>query len=103
MASLENTHAVKAYAATELKLANQTVIIWHIELTSASDTIIVPGLESTTSVGSCSAGITVTAGALTEGRSTLTIAGGSAGSKAIIATAHRIGFKGNLSRDEDPT
>ena len=87
----------------DLPAADQVAGIWTVKLRSASDTILVPGLESTSGVGSLKATTTVSAGALTEGQNTVTIALGSAGDVFTFATLHRAGFISNLSRDEDPT
>jgi hypothetical protein len=103
MASLDNPHNVKSVQHLSLKSARQQIMIWDVELLSSSDTLTVPGLESTSAVGSLTSGISVSAGALTEGDNTLTITGGSAGTRAIIATAHRKGLVNSTSRDEDPT
>jgi hypothetical protein len=103
MASLDNPHFTKSVKFLDLVSANQQIMIWDVELQSGSDTITVPGLESTTALGALTTGITATAGALTAGNNTVTITGGSLGTRAIIATAHRKGLSNNLSRDEDPT
>lgn len=103
MPSIDNPHNVKSVKNLSLKSANQQVMVWDVELLSSSDTLTVPGLQSTSAVGSLTSGISVSAGALTEGSNTLTITGGTAGSRAIIATAHRKGLVNNTSRDEDPT
>ena len=87
MASIDNPHNVKSVQSFNLKSARQQIMVWDVELLSSSDTLTVPGLESTSAVGSLTNGISVSAGALTEGNNTLTITGGSAGSRAIIATA----------------
>ena len=104
MPSLDNNpFHVKSYQAFNLKTSQQQIMVWDLSLLSTSDTLTVPGLESTTAVGALTAGITVTSAAIAEGNSLLTIAGGSDGARAIIATAHRVGLVNNTSIDEDPT
>lgn len=94
---------VKSYRVVDIPSARQYVSIYDLELSSSSDTLTVPGLQSTSAVGSLTAGITVTAGALTEGQTTLTITGGTKGTRCLVSVAHRKGFRSNLGRDEDPT
>ncbi len=103
MAALQTPGDVKNVKFVDLPATDQVLGIWTVTLRSASDTIVVPGLESTSGVGSLKATTTVSAGALTEGQNTVTIASGSAGDVFTFATLHRVGFLNNLSRDEDPT
>jgi hypothetical protein len=103
MPELQTPGDVKSVKFVDLTATDQVAGIWTVTLRSASDTIVVPGLESTSGVGSMKAAHTVTAGALTEGQNTVTIAGGSLGEICVFSTLHRPGFISNLSRDEDPT
>lgn len=93
---------VLSYNTLKLGSARQVVSIWHLELKSSSDTLTVPGLSATTSVASLTNGISVSAGALTNGDNTLTITGGTAGTKCVIACLHRDRISNNLSRDNSP-
>lgn len=101
MAALQTPGDVINVQFHDLKVTNQTVGIWTVKLRSSSDTIVVPGLESTSGVGSLKATTTVSAGALTEGQNTITIASGSAGDVFVFTTLHRVGALNNLEIDED--
>lgn len=103
MAALQTPGDVKNVTFQDIKALDRVVGIWTLTLRSSSDTLVVPGLNDTDGVGSLTTGITVSAGALTEGQNTLTITGGSLGTEAVVTTLHRQGFLNNLSRDEDPT
>lgn len=98
MASIDNPHNVKSIRSTDLPTKRQVIMVWDVLLLSSSDTLTVPGLESTSAVGSLTTGISVSAGALTAGQNTVTITGGSAGTRALISTAHRPGYFNDLSR-----
>jgi len=102
MAALQMPGDVKCSKMVDISV-NQVAGFWTVVLRSASDTIVVPGLESTSAVGSLKPTTTVSAGALTEGNNTVTIAGGAAGDVFTFATLHRKGMVNNLSIDEDPT
>lgn len=103
MAALQTPGDVISIQSVDILPTRQVSKIYTVKLRSASDTIVVPGLASTSAVGSLTSGITVTAGALTEGQNTVSIAGGALGTKATFATLHRIGISNNLGIDEDPT
>jgi len=97
LASLDNPHNIKSVRFFDLLSANQVLAVWCLVLASESDTFTVPGLESTSAVGSLTSGISVSAGALNEGSNLITVSGGSAGGRVLVATAHRKGFTNNLS------
>lgn len=103
MASLQTPGDVISVRFVDVPSLDQVVGIWHLKLRSSSDTLVVPGLLSTDGAENLEATIAVSAGALTEGQTTLTITGGSLGTETLIVTRHRTGFLNNLSRDEDPT
>ncbi len=71
---------------------NGTIIGVHfVTLTSSSDTITVPKLANTTNNASSAQVRRAGEGAVTvtdDGDNTVTIAGGTAGDKAVIVTAH---------------
>jgi len=99
---------IKSVRFVDIPTLDQVVGLWHLVLQSASDTLTVPGLLTTEAVAdleydTVAHTILVSAGALTEGQNTVTIAGGGLGVEVLIATRHRTGFLNNLSRDEDPT
>lgn len=102
MAALQLPGDIVSVKWIDLPVTNQVAGIWTVKLRSSSDTIVVPGLESTSGVGSLKATTTVSAGALTEGQNTITIASGSAGDTFVFSTLHRIGMLNNTSIDEDP-
>lgn len=103
MAALQTPGDVISVRAVDLPKLDQTIMIWHLKLRSTSDTLVVPGLLSTSGAENLEATIAVSAGALTEGNTTLTITGGSLGAETVIVTRHRTGMSNNLSIDEDPT
>ena len=100
MAALQNPGDVINVQFLDLRVTDQVVGVWTVKLRSAEDTIVVPGLESTSGVGSLKATTTVAAGALTDGQNTITIASGSAGDTFVFTTLHRVGFLNNLSRQD---
>jgi hypothetical protein len=103
MATLQTPGDVKSVKFIDLPATDQVAGIWTVTLRSSSDTIVVPGLESTNGVGSLKATTTVTAAAISAGQTTVTIAAGAAGDVFTFATLHRPGALNNLSRDGDPT
>ncbi len=114
MAALQNPGDVKSVKYVDLPATNQVAAIWTVNLRSSSDTIPVPGLESTSGVGSLKATTTVSASAISPtsqtgytdaslvGHSLITIASGSAGDTFVFATLHRVGALNNLTIDNTP-
>lgn len=103
MATLQTPGDIKANKFVDVKTIDQVVGIWVVRLRSSSDLLTVPGLYSTSSVGSLTAGVSVANFYIDEGRSQITITGGSDGTEAVITTLHRVGLSNNLSVDDDPT
>lgn len=103
MATLQTPGDVKHNSFVDIKPINKVAGLWVVRLRSSSDLLTVPGLDSTSAVGSLTSGITASNFYIDEGQSLLTITGGSDGDEAVIATLHRKGFVNNLSRDDDPT
>ena len=99
MSNIDNPYNIKNVQHLDLPTQKQTVMVWDLLLLSSSDTFTVPGLESTSSLSALSTGISVSAGALTDGQNTITVTGGSAGTRALVATAHRKGLLNGLALD----
>ena len=123
MAILQTPGDVKSVKFVDLPATAQIAAIWTVTLRSAADTIVVPGLESVSAVGSLKATTTVTAEAgqaggtsaispqsvsgYTDatpqiGSSIINIASGSAGDVFVFATLHRPGAINNLSIADAP-
>jgi hypothetical protein len=102
MPALHMPGDVKNVKFVDIVADNRTIGIWTVTLRSASDTMSVPGLASTSGVGSMTSGISVSAASISEGENVLTITGGSLGDEASFATLHRVGMSNNLSIDEAP-
>jgi hypothetical protein len=88
---------------------DQKISTWLLKLQSASDTLVVPTLEYTTT-GSVKAwdsadlagSISATAAAADEGANTVTITGGARDTLVVLSCMHRRGVANNMSIDEDP-
>lgn len=104
MAILQLPGDIKSVEFVDLKAINKTAGFWVVNLRSASDVLVVPGLDSTSSVASLTSGVTASNFYLYDGtESPLEITGGSSGTEAVIATLHRKGLVNNLSVDYTPT
>jgi hypothetical protein len=105
MAALQTPGDVNSVRFIDVPSLDQVVGVWEVTLRSTSDTLVVPGLENTGGVGSLTTNITVSASAIAEGDTTITLAGSAAalGVKAVFTTLHRIGMTNYTSIDEDPT
>lgn len=102
MSNIDNPHNIKSVETVDLPGTNQMIMVWCLKLLTSSDTFTVPGLQSTSAVSSLTAGISVAAGALTDGQNTVTVTGGTVGATALVATAHRKGMTNALGIDETP-
>jgi hypothetical protein len=102
MADINNPHNIKSTASVTIEAARQVIMIWYLDLLSASDTFTAPQLDSTSGVASLTAGITVSnSDADVDGEATIVVTGGVAGTKAIVVTTHVVGFTNNLGIDND--
>ena len=102
MAALQLPGDIVSVKFVDLPATDQVAGIWTVKLRSSSDTITVPGLESTSGVGSLKATTTVSAAALTNGENVVTIASGTAGDTFTFSTLHRPGVTNNTGFDHTP-
>lgn len=104
MATLQTPGDIKSVSFVDIKSVNKTASLWVVNLRSSSDLLMVPGLDSTSAIGSLTSGISVANYYLYAGQqSPIVITGGSSGTQAVIAALHRRGLINHLSKDETPT
>lgn len=102
MANLNNT-GVKGVESVTLKVPDQVIMVWYLNLQSDADLLTVPKLDSSSGVGSLTASVSVAEDSTDEGDSIIAITGGSLDTKATIVTSHRVGMSNHTTIDEDPT
>jgi hypothetical protein len=97
VANLDTGNYIKDVQIMDMVTSNQVTMVYDLELRSSSDTYTVAALDSTSSVASLTAGISVEASQPSNGQTTVRVTGGSAGTRAIVVIALRKGVLNNNS------